>query len=375
MARKIKILSRTGDGSYTLEDLCAFNLFRAISASKAAAAGYAGAAHALKTIERSKWRGDAYLPPASPISDVCEAFRQHTDQPLDISFHTFLCFLAAHLQNQQVVVECRGQKNITPEIWTIILAPSGSGKTYASDRIANGAPILPNIGGIRSGAALFESLKDNEAKGVANFYYADEVAQPWRQMEQDGHPMQEVREILLISYGGGKLIRKTVKHGEQIVNESKTVFLGLNVAETFISILQIGSMLDGSGQRFGWCISELDSDRPLSDYPRYDDETIDKACRKAWASIAATTLHARYIYTDEAVQTYDDAFKALSYNAGPDAALTASFYRRVLQRTHKLALLYHILLGDETPTTTHIDVEWALRLAKAHIADTAKLII
>src|SRR5665647_58089 len=148
-------------------------------------------------------------------------------------------------------------------------------------------------------AKLLESLKDNEAKGVANFYYADEVAQPWRQMEQDGHPMQEIREMLLISYGGAKLIRKTVKNGEQIVSKSKIVFLGLNVAETFIAILQIESMLDGSGQRFGWCLSELDSDRPLGDFPRYDDEKIDEACRKAWARIAATTLHLSLIHISE----------------------------------------------------------------------------
>lgn len=379
MARvqKIRIPSKKEAGAYTLEQENKFNMFRAIGAKENAASTYAAAMQVYSDLDNMKWRGDEFLPPGTPASIICDAFRRYTDQPLDISFHTFMCYLSVYLLEKGVIVECGGQKAITPEIWTIVLAPSGSGKTYASDRIVHGAPVLPNIGGIRSAAALFENMKNNEEKGAGNFYYADEVAQMWRSMEQDGNPMQDVKEMLLLSYGGAKLIRKTLKHGDQEVKKSKMSFLGLNVAETFIPVIKAESMLDGTGQRFGWCYSEKDPnpERHFREFPRFDDEKIDAECERAWAMVKAIELHEKYVYTPEAIKAYDDAFKELSYGAEDDGAISVSFYRRIMQRTHKLALLYHIILGDKSAEINAVDVAWAIRLVKAHIADTARLII
>ena len=45
-----------------------------------------------------------------------------------------------------------------------------------------------------------------------------------------------------------------------------------------------------------------------------------------------------------------------------------------MQRSHRLALAYHIILGDASDKITVVDVEWAMRLTRLHIADAARLI-
>jgi len=53
-----------------------------------------------------------------------------------------------------------------------------------------------------------------------------------------------------------------------------------------------------------------------------------------------------------------------------------SFFRRLMQRAHKLALLYHIILGkSEIPQIDEIDVAWAMRLTEWHLRDISKAIL
>jgi hypothetical protein len=56
--------------------------------------------------------------------------------------------------------------------------------------------------------------------------------------------------------------------------------------------------------------------------------------------------------------------------------VNVSFFRRLMQRAHKLALLYHIILGKSAiPQIDEIDVAWSMRLTEWHLRDISTAIL
>lgn len=349
-----------------------------LSENKTAAKNHAGAANAITSFERHEWEGDKIVPAGSPLDDVLEAFKRHTDLPLDLSMHSLIFYLSSWLLDCGTIVRCAGQ-TITPELWTIVLAPSGAGKTFSLDRIKVGAPVQANIQGIESGAAFFDALHDNEAKGRANAMLVDEVGQMIQRLEQVGSPLAQLKEYLLLAYGGGPITRKTMKAGELVANKTTMCFFGLNVDSTMLGpsgILTPASFLDGFCQRFAFVIAQRDPERHFTDFPRYDNDQIEAVTAAAWEKLTATAPHQLYTYTPEAIAAYDAKFKQFGLMIERDGVVNVSFFRRLLQRAHKLALVYHIILGKAAiPEIDAIDVAWAMRLTELHLRDVGKAIL
>jgi adenylate kinase family enzyme len=361
------------DGSYSYQDDTAFNLYREIGANKDSADAYKAARAASANADKIKWQGFAMVPPNSPLDTICRAFQKYTDHPLEIPFHTTFAYIAAWLHQEGVKVRV-GKMTATPELWTVVLAPSGSGKTYSADRMAKSAPKKPNIDGFASGAALHENMMENEAKGETHFIFTDEIAQLQKQIESPTGPLVDVKPYLLKAYGGAPLTRKTMARGEQVVKCSATTILGLNTTESYVKALTEESMLDGFAQRFAFVLAMRDRERPHTKHPRYEDESIEAECKAAWQAIAATELHNEYTYTAEALEAFDIGYKEVAIEC--DITDTqVSFYRRLMMRTHKLALIYHILRGDKSDKIGTDDIAWALRLIRSHIADASTIIM
>ena len=58
-----------------------------------------------------------------------------------------------------------------------------------------------------------------------------------------------------------------------------------------------------------------------------------------------------------------------------NVALEESFYRRIMHRAHKYALLYHVLRGaGQEPVLGEEDYGWASRLIEMQLNDAAELI-
>lgn len=369
MANK-KITVRNKAGSFSREHDTAF--IRFMAEQQNAAHTYAGAMSLNKKLDRLNWRGDSAVPPGSPPDQILQAFRFHTDLPLDLPWHSFLFFLSTYCLDNGVTIKCGGQ-TITPELWTVVLAPSGAGKSYSLSRIKKGSPVSATIEGIASGAKLIEAMQENEQQGKPNAMLVDEFGQMLKGIESDGSPLADAKQYLLLAYDGDKIERNTKKQSI-VVEDSHMSILGLNVDETFINILSPESLLDGFAQRFAFCLAERDETRPFYEYSRYENDEIEEVVRKAWDRILKVQLHKTYTYSKEALAVYDAEFKRLGLEIHDGKQINVSFFRRLMQRTHKLALMMHLIEGDESDIITERDVMWALRQTRLHIADTARLI-
>lgn len=338
------------------------------------AKNWAGGVSLDEQMEALNWRGDAAIPPGSPVHDILEAFKMHTDLPLDLSFHSFLFFLSNYLLSEGVTVKVGGQV-VTPELWTVVLAPSGSGKSYSLSRIATHAPISARatIEGFASGAKLIEMMRDNEEAGKPQAWLEDEFGQKLKSLEQDGSPLFDAKAYLLKAYDGGPISRATKAETIE-VSRSNLSIMGLNVDETFLKILTAESLLDGFAQRFAYVLAERDPERHFADYPIYSNDEIEKVTGSAWARIMSVPLHSQYEYSPEALDAYKRHFTTMGRIIDAGKGLDVSFFRRLMQRSHRLALAYHIILGDASDKITVVDVEWAMRLTRLHIADAARLI-
>lgn len=366
--KKIPVRQKSGGISY--EHDTAF--IRFLAEQKNAAHNYAGAINIDKKLGSLNWRGDAAIPPGSPPHDILEAFRFHTDLPLDLAWHSFLFFLSTHCLAKGVTIECDGQ-TITPELWTVVLAPSGSGKSYSLSRIKKGAPVAATIEGIASGAKLIEQMQENELQGLPNAMLVDEFGQMLKSLETDGSPLSDAKQYFLLAYDGDKIERNTLKKST-VVEDSHMSMLGLNVDETFIKILSPESLLDGFAQRFAYALAERDEERHFSDYPRYNNAQIEAVVVQAWAKLLAVPLHETYVYSVEALDAYDNEFRNMGRIIDEGKQINVSFFRRLMQRTHKLALMMHLILGDSSNIISKTDVLWAMRQTRLHIADAARLI-
>jgi len=347
----------------------------AISTSNEAARNHAGAVNFHSAIEKYQWAGDKCVPPCTPLYDVIEAFRRNTDLPLDLAMHSMFFYLSTWLLDCGTSIKCDGQ-TLTPEIWTIVLAPSGCGKTYSLDRIKKSAPVQASIMGIKSGAAFFDALQENSDLGRVNAMVVDEVGQMIQQIEQIGSPLATLKESLLNAYGGGEISHTTARHGRRTVANTTMTFLGLNVDQTLLSVLSPTSMLDGFAQRFTFVFSKRDPSRHFKDFPRYNNAQIEEVTECAWKKLTEATPLECYTYTLEALKAYDDSFREFGEHIERDGVVNVSFFRRTMQRAHRLALLYHVILGKaENPTIDVEDVQWAMRMTACHLIDAATIIV
>lgn len=370
-----KANSKSHQIAATSVDQVPHEFLAALASCKEVARNFAGAINANDSFENKKWEGDKVVPPGTPLYSLLEAFKRYTDLPLSLSMHSFFFYLSTWLLQQKTTIYCEGQ-TLTPELWTIVLAPSGCGKTYSLDRIRAHAPTQATIQGVKSGAAFFDALLNNEQKGQPNAMLVDEVGQLIQQMEQKGSPLADLRGYLLEAYGGNSIKHTTVKNGERAVSDTTMSFLGLNVDETMWSILTPTSFLDGFCQRFAFVIAERDSDRHFTDFPRYNNEQIESVVAGAWATLTATSPLKSYVYSPEATAEYDRKFREFGLDIERDGVVNVSFFRRLMQRAHKLALLYHIILGKSAiPQIDEIDVAWAMRLTEWHLRDISKAIL
>jgi hypothetical protein len=366
--QKIAVKKKSGDVEM-MQD-CGFA--RYLAQNPEAARNYAGAMRVMDSMESLAWRGDSAVPTGSPVADILDAFRAETDLPLELPLHSFYFFLSAYLLEKSTRLKFNGQ-SVSPEVWTVVLAPSGAGKSYSLARIACGAPTLPTIQGIASGAKLIETMAENEAAGRVQAMLVDEFGQLLKGMENPAGPLADVKNYKLLAYDGVKMERNT-KAASIVVNDSRMAFFGANVDETFYSILSPESMLDGMAQRYCYCIAERDPNRPFWDYPTYNNEALETVVKDAWARILAVPIHEAYSYAPEALAAYNHEFRTLGKLIEGGKQVNVSFYRRLMQRTHKLALLMHVAMGDASPVVSKTAMVYAIRQTRLHIIDTARLI-
>ena len=318
------------------------------------------------------WRGAMSVPPASPLASVLDAFKRETNIALELPFFTFLWLMSGVLLKRGVRVKGAAW-HCFMDLWLVMLSDSGAGKTFTYSRLAESAPERAEFPEVASAAKFVEALRDHNH----GLWFCDEIAQLIKQIEAVGGPLTELRGYLLRTYDNQKVERSTKKDGTVAVDEPVLSILGLNTPASFHKSISAESMADGFAQRFSFVRAPKDADRPFEHYPIYregDAEDTRGGLRgviaDAWRRIAAVPLHACYTIGAEAEQVYRDTFRAY---AGV-GHFPEGFFRRIMWRSAKYAVLYHILLGKDTATIDAEDMGWACRVAWLHLCDIMEIV-
>lgn len=317
---------------------------------------------ARKSVDES-WRGMMAVPPGSLLEIILNEFKSNTNIPLEIPFITFLHYVGGYLLSKNIQIEVQGQL-LQADFWTIVLAESGAGKTWTSSQISkalNGA--VPEFNGNSSSAAAFIESLEKTPRGL---FTRDEFLQFIKQLEQSGGNMSEVKDYMLRIYDNSTIERNTKQYSAKIENPALSV-LAFNVTDTFCDHMSFESLTDGFAQRFSYVLAEKDPARCFVDYAIWSIET--GSWRHYWDQLTAN-LHPVYKISPDAEKHFLFLFKQLS-----NATLDESFYRRIMWRAHKYALIYHIMRGNGANEI--VDKEayaWASRLITLQLADTAKVL-
>lgn len=316
--------------------------------------------------QEETWRGLIALPPGTLMERIVQVFEQGTDIPLELPFFSFFHIVAGYLLRSRVLLRI-GSEVVRPDIWTVVLASSGSGKTLAKEKIqaAIGTRDIEwDATGVSSAARFLEELAENNER----LWVRDEFAQFLRQVETPGGPMEEMKDYLLRIYDGARIRRATKQYNVEI-NEPRLVILGLTVYETFGKYVSAESMLDGFAQRFSYVVARRDPKRPMTDFPFYDFGNEAQSWKADWERLTQA-IRPEYRATPEAIEAFKAAFQLLFRDGIPE-----SFYRRLLWRAHKYALLYHVIRGQAAdPQLLPEDYGWAARVIRLHLDDVAVIL-
>lgn len=303
----------------------------------------------------------------SPLDFAIQAFREHTNVPLQIPLMGFLHLVGAWLMKQNSTISIKGAV-LNPDLWTVVLAPSGAGKTFAVSQLQKASSkaldIKAEFDSVASASAFFEELRDKNG----SMWFADEFAQFLGQVEQAGSPLSQCKEYLLKTYDGNPIQRKTKV---ELIEIEKPVLniLGVNTLESYLNKISEESFTDGFSQRFAYLIAKTDPTRPFKNYTWFDDDAIQISLTTAFSTLSNLSIHSEYIVSAEAFIAYESGFQFLLKHD-----ISESFYRRLMFRSFKYAMIYHVIHGNESNEITPDDIGWAMRLIALHIADLKELL-
>lgn len=328
------------------------------------------------------WKGSIAVPPGSLLESVLHEFEKGSDIPLELPFFQMFHLLSGYMLNQGVTVNVDTmdyQGNIKPDFWTLIMAKSGAGKTFSWKQIRAMCPKVidkiqwKSFAGIVSGAAFVEELESNNNKLVVR----DEFNEFFKRVSNPQGPLGDVHEYLLLAYDNEPIerVKKKIRQKDGTFLEEKIsieepafTLLGMCVFSSFVETLTVEDILNGLFARIAVVSSEPDPKRNPKDYPFY---TVNLAkYNDKFKRLLKSIRYKKYIANDDAIEGYKTSWR---YMYRDDVDMT--FYRRIMWKAHKYALVYHILTEQgENQYLTNIDYGWAARALQIHIADCMKLL-
>lgn len=313
----------------------------------------------------SHWRGIVALPPGSLAEVVVSEFQRKTNIPLELPFFTLLHWVAAYLLKHDVSLRLPGSEGVVkPDLWTVLLASSGAGKSWTQKRIYKSLEMgeLAFPGGIASAAKFVQELAEHNK----SIWIKDEFGQFLKALSNQTH-LEEIKAYLLSLHDNETIERKTQKYSVT-VEDAALVILGFTVWETFPEQVSAEDVLDGFAQRFSYIVAERDEKRAMIDYPIWNLNS--ESWKERWDTLVKKIAHPEYVISQGAMDGYKIAFSMLYNEQIPE-----SFYRRLLWRAHKYALVYHILRGQgHQKELAAEDYGWAGRVLYLHVHDAMRLL-
>lgn len=324
------------------------------------------------------WEGLSAVPPNSILEDVLELFRSETDIPLELPLMTALSFVSGFLNSVQAKYEVSGIL-MPARLWTVVLAPSGAGKTFTATTISKwfegpaGDAVVPFIHSASS-AAQFAVNLENTSRGLM---LRDEFGQFLSQIQNLRH-MEETKDMLLQAYSGSPIQRLT-KETQISIRDHAISILGITVGDTFESQIGADSLVDGFAQRFNYIVASADPHRPFVDHPLYFDglknqeqrERLDRV-KSQWSNLIARNdlPMAEFNFDEGAIELFKESFRELF----DENDMPQSFYRRTMFSVFSYAVVFHVLIGKLGTTVDRDSISYAVRMIALHLGTSKKLL-
>lgn len=308
---------------------------------------------------------DDCIPEGSILDAVDKFFYANTDLPRELPFYTVIQYLASLLLQQGVTIQKSKTQVIYPDLWTIVMVGSAGGKTLTLNAIANALggklKMFPHAD---SFPKFFENLEANNK----SFYLKDEFAKFIRAIHLDSK-MVGLQGCLLEVYSNSRVYRSTKADSEFVDNPALTI-LGLTQIANITTTISRSMLEDGFAQRFGYVYGEKDSRPRVLDYV-FDG--LGDEVSPLWKQLTATPFHSVYRLDDVVSKTYAEGGRIIM-DRSDALGVTEDFSRRVLFRSFKYALIYHVLTGKTDEYLHASDMANGLRLCAREMRDTARLL-
>lgn len=325
------------------------------------------------------WDGLKVVPPGSFLEEIIELFRRETDIPLELPLMAALSMVSGYFNSVGAKYEISGTL-YAPKLWSVVLAASGSGKTFATDKVgswltdAGGNSVVPALQSASS-AAQFVANIQQVPKGLM---VRDEFGQFLNQIQHLRH-MEEIKDILLQAFSGGAILRMT-KEAQIIIMDHAFSILGVTVGETFSNQIGAESLVDGFAQRFNFILADRDPTRRTQDYPIYfedwDSPAIQgryKRLRAGWLDLLSRSEFedATFNFCPQAIDMFKDGFRTLF----AEAEIPASFYRRSMFSAFSYAVVFHAIAGNKGTLIERDSMSLAVRMVALHLDHVRRLLI
>ncbi len=307
---------------------------------------------------------DDCIPPGSLLHLVDEIFLATTDIPRELPVAAVLHYMSALLLQRGVVISVVGEE-WKPDIWTICMAASGSGKSFASSRIGKAlggaVDLFPDS---KTSAKFIEDLRDHN-RGL---FLRDEFAQFLKGLSSDSS-MADIKDYLLRCYDGATIVRSTKTETVEVQDPALTVF-GSTPFGTIKDYLTREMFVDGFAQRFGFIVADRDPHRKLQALYHFAEQS--HLVSETWEKFAARGFHPKYRVDRIGEAAFEEAFQIL-LKRGDTEGVDLSFLKRISHRGMKYALIYHVLLGKESDTLDTEDFGYAAKLCAINLRDLRKV--
>ncbi len=314
--------------------------------------------------QRTQWRGLPASPPGTFLDAVTTAFRKESNIPLELPWAYAISLLSWRLVQAKNTLQVAGESQEL-DIWLTVLGPSGGGKTLSQKLLADALGMTSEFGDPVSAAAWLECLAD---QGGRAHWVRDEWGQIFRMITDSRSSLGGVRDYLLRAFDHTTLERRRVDGILKVENPTLVIF-GSTVLESFHRCTTAETLVDGLGQRFSYLIAKPDPDRHFSNFPLYNTAAIREAIAPFAQEICSVQQGQKFTLSDAADKFYREYFRETA-----DDTLSEAYFRRILWRMLKLAVIYRVVLGKAGSEVDVEDMRYAARATDLFLCDAAEVL-
>lgn len=306
------------------------------------------------------------------LSQLFFRFYQNTEIPIALPVFSFLSLISAFLvKNKTTMTIPLSAKKSELATWIMCLAPSGSAKTLSMDKIMDLVPMPDGADGDKlieknffkpNGPAAFVESLDNLPDG-RGYWIQDEASQMFKLMEQEGHPMSEIKEYLLEMKDNKSITRIT--RNENIQTQAIVMTqLFINTIDSMAKHISDESMKDGLIRRYQMVMAEKD-ERDFTDFAIYDlGKLSDDSLKEELKSILNQDIFEQnYMFSTKCLTLYEKMFKIFwkkQYCKWMNGS--ENIYRTYMMETWKYAVFHHILHKKDGKIIDEKSMEWGLKV-------------